>query len=88
MAAEPNMAKNEKLLPVSVRAVVRRIGLKLAENQMLKRAGTKSAEWLAEHGQFFVIDRVKGTILDRDTDLEALARRLGALEAWEKLETK
>jgi hypothetical protein len=86
MAAEPNMAKNDKLLPVSVRSVVRRIGRKLAENQKLKRAGTKSAEWLEEHGQFFIVDKAKGTIIERDTSLEALARRLGALENYERLD--
>jgi hypothetical protein len=81
---EPNMAKNDKL-PVSVRSVTRRIGRKLPDHQQLKKAGAYSAEWQEENGRFFIVDTAKGTIIERDADLESLARRLGALEPWERL---
>jgi hypothetical protein len=69
------MAKNDKM-PISSRTVIRRIGQKLSEGQALKSG--RGNGW-------FVVDRIKGAVIDSDGDLEALGRRLGAVETYERL---
>jgi hypothetical protein len=79
------MAKSEKL-PVSLRQAVRRIGKKLPEGQILKLAGAYSEEWQEENGRAFIIDTTKGVVVERCDELESLARKLGAIEPWEKID--
>ena len=69
------MAKGDKM-PISSRTVIRRIGQRLPEGQSLKSG--RGSGW-------FVVDRIKGVVIDSDTELEALARRLSAIEAYERL---
>jgi hypothetical protein len=78
--------KQTDKLPVTERQAVRRIGLKLPEGQILKRAGAQSEEWQKANGRYFVIDTAKGTIVERSGDLESLARKLGAIENWERID--
>ena len=72
------MSKHE-LVPVNRRSTIRRIGQRLPEGQALK--ATRGGDW-------FIIDTVRGSVVDRDPELEALARRVSALEPWERLETE
>jgi len=77
------MAKTSKLLPVTVRSVLQRAGRKLPEGQQLLRArrGVQGRV-----GAFYIIDKAKGTIIDDDDDLTALARRNGLIEGWEAVD--
>jgi hypothetical protein len=78
--------KQSDKLPVSERQAVRRISMKLPKGQMLKRAGAQSEEWQQENGRYFIIDTAKGVIVERSTELESLARKLGAIESWERID--
>jgi hypothetical protein len=37
-------------------------------------------------GRYYVVDLTRNVVTDRQIDLEAFARKLGVLQAWEKLE--
>jgi hypothetical protein len=72
-----NMAKStDNKMPVNVRSVRRRIEDRLPEHQRLKK----------QHGDnaFFVVDIEAGTVIESG-NLEALGRKLGALEPWERI---
>jgi hypothetical protein len=56
--------------------VPRWIGQRLPEGQALKSA--RGNGW-------YIVDKIKGAVVDRDDELETLARRLSALEPYEKL---
>jgi hypothetical protein len=73
-------------VPVTARAVEQRVNRKLAKkSRKLMKAGSKAAR--AEMGDYFIIDKAGGTgVVRRNVNLEALARELGALESWERLE--
>jgi hypothetical protein len=64
-----------KYVPVNTRSVVRRIGQKLPEGQMLKSA--RGNGW-------FIVDTNQGAVIDHG-ELEELARRVSALEPYERL---
>lgn len=69
------MAKSDKL-PVNTRSVIRRLDRLLPEHQILKR----------RQDSFFVIDTKLGSIVE-EGELDAVARKMGALQAWERIDS-
>jgi hypothetical protein len=74
----------EKKVPVSMRALVARINRKLrADGEVLKAAHGARAE--SSVGHWYVLNLDRNQITRRHVDPEDLGRRLGCLQAWEKL---
>ncbi len=71
-------------LPVTVRSIRQRIDRKLPKGQQL-RSANRSARWVEEIGAFFLVDKAKGTVIERDVDLAELAKRLGCMEDYERI---
>ena len=72
---------------VTEQALIRRINRKLAREgqfgaQLHKYRGGR---WLVDLGNFYVIDRDTGGLVQAHVDLEELAREVGALAKSEKL---
>ena len=77
--------KKRKTVPVGLRAVLKRVNRVLeADSRILKRTRGGRAE--QELGRFFVVDLDRNIVVDRGVDLEALARKLGALEDFEHVD--
>jgi hypothetical protein len=76
------MTKSPQILPVTVRSVLKRAGRKLPTGQQLKAARSNSQREVAA---YFIVDKVKGVIVDHDDDLTALSKRAGLIEPWEKV---
>jgi hypothetical protein len=74
--------KNSKV-PVSKRAVVARVKRALLKDGMVLRH-TRGAKAEAECGEWFITDD-RGNREDDHVDLEALARKLGALAPFETM---
>jgi hypothetical protein len=72
-----------RLAVVSRSAVIKRINRRLEKDgELLRTSRGKQAEY--EVGKYFVIDFFNGNLLvDRDVDLEVLARGLGVLRDHE-----
>jgi hypothetical protein len=63
-------------IPVTRRALAQRLARALqAKGQAVVRHGGKDV----------LVDEVAGKVLDRDCDVEKLAREVGALKTWEVL---
>jgi hypothetical protein len=70
----------EKKLGVSTRAIIQRINRKLKpDDEMLKAGRGRLA------GRYYIINSRRNQIMNENVGLEALGRKLGALEAWEKV---
>ena len=71
-------------LGVSTRAVVQRINRKLAPDmEMLRKS--RSVRSVLDVGEYYVINwRING-VMQKNVDVESLARELGVLKDWEKL---
>jgi hypothetical protein len=71
-------------VPVTERALLQRVNRALqADGRVLKSSrGARAEESL---GRFYVIDQRRNVIVDKAVDLEALARKLGALKEYEHL---
>jgi hypothetical protein len=83
---EIDMRKNDVKVPVTKRALLQRVNRKLAaEGRRVKAARGPSA--VAEVGAFYLMNGRPGHeyVFERDVDLEAMARKLGVLGAWEEL---
>lgn len=76
------MAKKTNV-PVSMRAVFRRINRKLAvKGQILK--ATRGRKLKLDCGDYYILD-LSGNVMDTDIDPEKLARKLGVLKDWEEV---
>jgi hypothetical protein len=78
------MTKSNKL-PVTIRSITQRISRKLPEHQQL-RSAARSARWQQEVGLYYIVDTVKGIVIERNIDLEMLASKLGCMETWERVD--
>lgn len=95
MPASPTKAMIEELakiqssrnvVPVSERALFARVNRKLAkEGQMLRRC-KESSRAFSELGHLYIVDTHTNTIIALNCDLESLAREVGAIAHWERLE--
>lgn len=77
------MAKKLKKVPVGQRAIIQRINRKLPKFQQLRKL--RGTRWLADLGEFYIIDHNRNTIVDAHVNLEKLARKLDALSPSEAL---
>jgi hypothetical protein len=72
-------------VPVTARALFQRVNRKLAEKgQRLNKSRSKAAR--AEMGDYYVIDTSGAGVVRHHVSLVELAREVGALESWERLE--
>ena len=82
------MAQNNKkiVLNLSKPALVARINRKLAhEDQQLK--ATRGERARRELGDYYIVDVNRNLIVAKDCDLVKLARGLGVLKPFERLDT-
>jgi hypothetical protein len=76
------MAKGEQV-PVTTRALTQRINRKLRDDdRMVKPSRGERAR--ADLGDFYVLDFKKNAVLQKNIDLGALGRELGALQPFER----
>ena len=73
------MAKGRKA-PVTLRAVIQRINRKLAADGLVLKAARGR-----RGGSHYLLDTKRNVITRLDQDVEAYARKLGVLAAWEEL---
>jgi len=62
--------------------ITRRLTLR---GKVLKKCA-KSSWWHEDLGDYFLVDTQSNSVIDTNTDLEKLARKIGALGNWEELE--
>jgi hypothetical protein len=93
------MGKTQKMkAAVSLRALLQRVNRKLAnEEELIRRTrpiydvmggDTEHLRPIYDHnlGQFYRIDTRRNFVVETHVDLEAIARKLGAIAPWEQLE--
>jgi hypothetical protein len=85
------MAKKKVTVNVSERALMARVNRKLRHKheQVRKARGFWDGPRYYDHpelGRYYVVSHSSNTIEAMDIDLESLARDLGVLAAWEKME--
>jgi hypothetical protein len=71
---------------VTQRALLQRIGRKLAQYQMIRTARGRRAE--QDLGRYYVLDVNRNFVVEHHVNLEELGRRLEALAPWEELEAE
>ena len=76
------MAKGRKA-PVTLRAVIARINRRLAADGLVLRAARGAA--VRRDGAYYLVDTKRNVITPLEQDLEAYARKIAALAAWEEL---
>ena len=79
------MAKKSRTrrIPVSQRAIMQRINRRLEGFEKLKK--NRSQQWHADLGVYYIVDENLNVLVDKHVDLEKLARKLGAIKAWETI---
>ena len=75
------MAKGRKA-PVTLRAVIARINRRLAADGLLLKAARGAA---MRPGAYYLLDTKRNVITPLEQDIEAYARKIAALAAWEEL---
>jgi len=79
------MAKGKLHASVNMRALIQRISRKLAKDErLLKRS--RGARTVQNLGDYYLIDVNRNLVVDHQVDPEALARELGVIAPWEKVE--
>jgi hypothetical protein len=69
-------------VPVTTRALIQRINRKLApQYRQLKVA--RGEKWRNEVGDYCILDADRNIVAETHVDVVALARELGAMQAWE-----
>jgi hypothetical protein len=72
-----------KKIPISHRALIQRI------NRALDKRGQQLCKWrkdirgYAAYGDYQIVDLKRGGMVETNVNLEKLARKIGALNAWE-----
>jgi len=81
------MARRQKKVPVTERALIQRINRELkAHGQMgRKLKKTRGMQAFVDLGDYYVLDIAIGGIADKFVDIEALGRELGMLQDFEAL---
>jgi hypothetical protein len=71
-------------VPVTMRALTQRINRKLAERgeKLIKARGAAAR---VEVGEWYVLDTNRNVLVLMRVSPESLGRKLGALEAWERV---
>jgi hypothetical protein len=77
------MPKQTNKIGLTRSAVIQRINRKLSANNERLRVTRNDARLLGEVGQFYITG--EEGVNRRNVDLEALARRLDVLRAWETI---
>jgi hypothetical protein len=76
--------RKAQTVPVTVRALLQRVNRALQEDDKVLKS-SRGARAEAELGRFYMIDQRRNVIVDKAVDLDALARKLGALKEYEHL---
>ena len=71
--------------PVTELAVKRRLNRRLAEKGECLRKCSSSSPWLSELGSYYIAEIDTDNVLQTDVDLEALARKEGAMKSGEAI---
>lgn len=74
----------KRTVPVTARAMTQRINRALAPNEQLK--ATRGARAQTELGAYYIVDVRRNAITRSRIDLEELAKELGVLQPYERLE--
>lgn len=77
------MAREAKTVPVSSRALVMRIQRALPAGERLRKS-REGSRWQAELGDYFIVSY--NTVTAGHVQLDKLARKLGCMAAFERLE--
>lgn len=75
-----------KQIPVARRSVIARINRKIRDDDLVLRSA-RSAQARLDVGDYFLVRRINNGIADADkhVDLEAYARKVGALQDYETI---
>ena len=68
------------------KALMALINRRLALRGKVLKKCAKSSWWHEGLGDYFLVDTQSNSVIDTNTDLEKLARKIGALGNWEELE--
>jgi hypothetical protein len=79
------MAKREIKRQITVIYVNRRAMIARLERALAKLGRELRVDRRGRVSNFILIDTAKQAIVETDVDIEALARKLGSLEPWERL---
>ena len=74
-------------VPVSVRALLQRINRRLVKDDTMVKA-TRGDRWRHELGDFYTVNIKRNAIIEKAVDLEALGRKMKALQRYERLVTE
>jgi hypothetical protein len=78
--------KTPKMLAgVSERALIARINRKLRDDDEVLRRCRETTRDYNRLGDFFIVDVRQNCVVNAHVDLEALARELRCMHAWERL---
>lgn len=72
--------------PVAERALLARVNRRLAKDGKTLRRNRPTDARLETMGRFCLIDTGRGAVGEHHVDLETLARQLGVLHDWEKIQ--
>ena len=75
-----------RLAPISERALAARVSRRLSKDGERLKACKEDSRAFNSLGRYYVVDIERNVVTDRRIDLEAFARKLGVLQAWEKLD--
>lgn len=73
-------------IPVSTRALLARIGRKLARDGESIRAMSPASRWYAQYGPYYVVDANNAITTYKISDLGEFAREVGMLKPFERWE--
>ena len=83
--AQESLIMSKKMtLPVSVRALIRRINRRLSHSGERLRT-PHSGRGLTELGQYFILNVTHNVVVMHHVDPEAIGRKIGVLAGWESV---
>jgi hypothetical protein len=82
MQEDEEMTKDK--IEVTKRSLIQRLNRALAPDQVLK-SNRRSDRMIEEIGEYCILDLKQKRIVQRHVDLLQLAKKLGAIEAWEEI---
>jgi len=72
-------------VPVSYRAAIQRINRALAKDGRQLKA-SRGARATLDMGDFYIVDAGMNFVLEKDVDVEILARSLGVIKPYERVD--
>ena len=72
-------------VPISSRALIARINRSLRDARKQLIASRPNSASLTEIGRYYVVDVAGNRVIRKHVELEAYAREIGVLRAWERL---